>query len=135
MNSLNSRYNIIPQDIILFGESIGSAATVYLASEIKFAGVVLQSAFMSGIRLLYFYERRTWLFDPFPTIERVPTIECPVLVIHGAKDTLVPIKHGFAIYNRIKYKVEPLWLNNADHNDVRFFEGYYARLESFASSL
>jgi fermentation-respiration switch protein FrsA (DUF1100 family) len=89
--SLNSRYNIGPQNIILFGRSICSVPTIDLSSRMNFAGVVLSASFMSGIRHFYPYKRRTWLFEPFPNIEKVHRIKSPVLVIHGTRDTTITV--------------------------------------------
>ncbi len=132
--SLNSRYNIRPQNIILFGHSIGSVPTIDLSSRMNFAGVVLSASFMSGIRCFYPYKRRTWLFDPFPNIEKVHRIKSPVLVIHGTRDTTIDIYHSYALYNRCKFKVEPLWVKDAAHDNVRLYPGYYERLQKFINT-
>ena len=36
-------------------------------------------------------------FDPFPNLARVPRTRCPVLVLHGTADRVVPCSHGEAV--------------------------------------
>ena len=63
--ALQSRYNARPDKIILYGQSIGTAAAVELATQYEVAGVILHSPLMSGMRVAFPDTRRTWCFDPF----------------------------------------------------------------------
>lgn len=64
-HALRTRYGISPENIILYGQSIGTAATIDLASRYEVGAVILHSPLMSGIRVL-FNTKRTWFFDAFP---------------------------------------------------------------------
>lgn len=64
--SLSERYNIAPERVILYGQSIGTVATVDLASKHQVAGVVLHSPLTSGMRVAFPDTSRTWFFDAFP---------------------------------------------------------------------
>jgi pimeloyl-ACP methyl ester carboxylesterase len=131
-HSLVTRYGISPQSVILYGESMGSAATIDLSLRYRVAGVVLHSSFSSGLRALFNLEmRKTWFFDPFPNIEKVGKIESPVLIIHGTKDKMVNITQAYALYNRCKFAVSPLWIKGAGHNYIRSYRQYYRRLKKF----
>src|SRR5699024_11189571 len=66
VEELCRRKSLLPKDLILFGESIGSVPTIYLASQMPVAGVILQSALASGIRVYMPYHGPTWSIDPFP---------------------------------------------------------------------
>ncbi|CAE7468195.1 Abhd17a [Symbiodinium pilosum] len=46
------------------------------------------------------------------------TVECPVLVMHGTDDDIVPIESGMAIQEACRKAVEPLWLEGYGHNDL-----------------
>lgn len=54
---------------------------------------VQQSPILSVYRVALPF-RFTICGDPFPNIDRMPNLECPVLVIHGTRDELVPFEHG-----------------------------------------
>lgn len=92
-----------PSEIVLFGRSLGGAATAYLASRVTPAAVVLESTFCSipavvrDMPLGRFFAKG--VRHRFPTIDRVPLIRAPLLVIHSREDTLIPFKHGQAIFD------------------------------------
>ena len=63
--ALRQRYGVSPDQVILYGQSIGTTAAVELATKYEVAGVVLHSPLMSGMRVAFPTTRRTWCFDPF----------------------------------------------------------------------
>ncbi|KAH3834279.1 alpha/beta hydrolase domain-containing protein 17B-like [Dreissena polymorpha] len=131
--SLRSRYGICPQNIILYGQSIGTVPTVDLAARYEVAAVVLHSPLMSGMRVAFPETKRTWFFDAFPSIDKVQKITSPVLVIHGTEDEVIDFSHGLAIFERCPRTVEPLWVEGAGHNDVELFGPYLERLKQFVT--
>lgn len=64
--SLRTRYNIDPENVIFYGQSIGTVPTVDLAAKYQVGGVVLHSPLMSGMRVAFPDTNRTWFFDAFP---------------------------------------------------------------------
>ena len=44
------------------------------------------------------------------SIDKVPRVTSPVLVIHGTEDEVIDFSHGLAIYERCPRAVEPLWV-------------------------
>lgn len=67
----------------------------------------------------------------FPSIDKVPKITSPVLVIHGTDDEVIDFSHGLQIYDRCPRTVEPLWVVGAGHNDVELYGQYLERLKQF----
>lgn len=64
-NCLKNEYGIKQEELILYGQSVGSGPTLHLASKLqKLRGVVLHSAILSGIRVLYPVKMTFW-FDIF----------------------------------------------------------------------
>ncbi|XP_069505597.1 alpha/beta hydrolase domain-containing protein 17A isoform X2 [Ambystoma mexicanum] len=63
--ALRTRYGISPENIILYGQSIGTVPTVDLASRYECAAVVLHSALTSGIRVAFPDMKKTYCFDAF----------------------------------------------------------------------
>lgn len=132
-NTLRTRYGISPENIILYGQSIGTVPTIDLAARYQVGAVILHSPLMSGMRVAFPTTKRTWFFDVFPSIDKVPKISSPVLVIHGTEDEVIDLSHGIAIYERCPRPVEPLWVEGAGHNDIELFSQYLERLKKFVS--
>lgn len=64
--ALRTKYNIPPENIILYGQSIGTVPTVDLATRYQVGAVILHSPLMSGMRVAFPNTKRTWFFDVFP---------------------------------------------------------------------
>ena len=64
--ALRTRFGLKPDQVILYGQSIGTVAATDLATRHEMAGVILHSPLMSGMRVAFPDTRRTWCFDPFP---------------------------------------------------------------------
>jgi len=63
--ALRSHYSVNPDNIVLYGQSIGTVPTVHLAARQRVAAVVLHSALMSGMRVAFPRARRTCCLDVF----------------------------------------------------------------------
>ncbi|XP_014256772.1 protein ABHD17B [Cimex lectularius] len=132
-HTLRTRYGISPENIILYGQSIGTVPTVDLASRYEVGAVVLHSPLTSGMRVAFPKTKRTWFFDAFPSIDKIAKVTSPVLVIHGKEDEVIDFSHGLAIYERCPRAVDPLWVERAGHNDVELYHEYLDRLRRFIS--
>ncbi|XP_055778427.1 alpha/beta hydrolase domain-containing protein 17A-like [Salvelinus fontinalis] len=129
--ALRTRYGISPENIILYGQSIGTVPTVDLASRYECAAVVLHSPLTSGMRVAFPDTKKTYCFDAFPNIEKVSKITSPVLIIHGTEDEVIDFSHGLALFERCPKAVEPLWVEGAGHNDIELYSQYLERLRRF----
>uniref|UniRef100_A0A7N6F8I4 palmitoyl-protein hydrolase n=1 Tax=Anabas testudineus TaxID=64144 RepID=A0A7N6F8I4_ANATE len=130
-HALRSRYGISPENIILYGQSIGTVPTVDLASRYECAAVVLHSPLTSGMRVAFPDTKKTYCFDAFPNIEKVSKITSPVLIIHGTEDEVIDFSHGLTLFERCPKAVEPLWVEGAGHNDIELYSQYLERLRHF----
>jgi len=63
--ALRSHYSVDPDNIVLYGQSIGTVPTVHLATRYQVAAVVLHSPLMSGMRVAFPRARRTCCLDVF----------------------------------------------------------------------
>lgn len=113
-----------PSEIILYGRSIGSGPSCHLALKQSLkgepvCGLILQSALMSAWRVALHF-RFTLPGDSFCNIDKLPGIKCPVFVIHGRRDEIVPFWHGQELYLATdpRYRYEPFWVPKAGHNNV-----------------
>eukprot|EP00920_Eleutheroschizon_duboscqi_P020067 GHVT01047868.1.p1 GENE.GHVT01047868.1~~GHVT01047868.1.p1 ORF type:complete len:151 (-),score=10.66 GHVT01047868.1:62-514(-) len=80
-------------------------------------GVILQSP-LTSIHRIAVNTRFTFPWDMFANIDKIENVGCPVFIFHGMKDALVPVSHGMELYNRCRTAVEPMWVENAGHNDL-----------------
>ncbi|MEX0752871.1 MAG: alpha/beta hydrolase [Xanthobacteraceae bacterium] len=107
--------------IVLWGESLGTAVAVALASEKPVARLVLESPFTSIADLaaaIYWYVPVRWLIkDAFRSDLRIGKVAAPVLVVHGARDTIIPIGFGERLYALIRAPKRFIRLPDAGHND------------------
>lgn len=123
---------IKPSQIIVYGRSVGSGPTTYLASQKQVAGVILQSPLASVFRVV-FNSRFTMYGDMFPNIDRIGKVTAPVLIIHGTADETVPYWHGVALFEECQKPVKPLWIDGGQHNDLEmnYKDAMISRLKEF----
>ncbi|KAI5091330.1 protein ABHD17B [Silurus meridionalis] len=126
-------YGIRPENVIVYGQSIGTVPSVDLAARYESAAVILHSPLTSGMRVAFPDTKKTYCFDAFPNIDKISKVTSPVLVIHGTEDEVIDFSHGLALYERCQKPVEPLWVDGAGHNDVELYGQYLERLKRFVS--
>nr|CUU97710.1 hypothetical transcript [Hymenolepis microstoma] len=131
LSELVERFHCPLNRIVLYGQSIGTAPTVDLATRHLVAGVVLHSALMSGLRVVCPGTTRRFCFDPFNSIDKVENIQSPTLVIHGTDDHVIGVHHGKELFARLPNPLDPLWVEGGDHNNIELFHEYTIRLEKF----
>jgi uncharacterized protein len=81
--------------IVVFGESLGTAVAIAIAAERPVAAVILDAPFTSAAEIaaaVYWFAPVRWLIkDPFYSDRRIGKIKVPLLVLHGERDTIIPI--------------------------------------------
>jgi fermentation-respiration switch protein FrsA (DUF1100 family) len=84
--------------IVLFGRSLGGGVACALAVERPSAALILMSTFTS-VRACAarFFVPGFLVLDPFDNLALVGQYSRPVLVIHGANDSLIPYEQGLAL--------------------------------------
>lgn len=130
---LEESYGTKQEDVILYGQSVGSGPTLDLAIRLpKLRAVILHSPILSGLRVMYPVKRTYW-FDIYKNIDKIPLVHCPILVIHGTADDVVDFSHGKQLWEMCKEKYEPLWLKGGNHCDLELFPEYTRHLKKFVS--
>lgn len=116
---------IAPQNLVVYGESLGTGVAMYLADMKPVAGVILQSGFSSlkTIAQEAYPGLRAFPAFLFP-VQQLDTLSLakkphpPLLIVHGMKDGVVPYSHAERLY---KEAVEPkflLTLPDSGHTDI-----------------
>ncbi|KAK7281984.1 hypothetical protein RIF29_10413 [Crotalaria pallida] len=132
---LEENYGAKQEDIILYGQSVGSGPTLDLASRLpRLRAVVLHSPILSGLRVMYPVKRTYW-FDIYKNIDKIPLVKCPVLVIHGTADEVVDCSHGKQLWELCQQKYEPLWLKGGNHCNLELYPEYLRHLRKFISTV
>lgn len=114
---------VAPSRIVLYGESIGGAVALAVATKRKPAGVVAQSSFssLSSMALrVYPWLPLAALFvrGSFRSADNAVAYGGPVLVVHGERDSIVPLAEGKALAAAAGARGELLVIPGADHNDL-----------------
>lgn len=111
------------EEIVLYGTSVGTGPTTFLASSYgSFAGVILEAPFTSCISCVvenlptFLYE----YWDVFQNIKRIGGVRSPTFLIHGDQDEIVPFRHSLRLFQKIpeQYRMDPAWIKGAHHNDI-----------------
>ncbi|XP_073001374.1 uncharacterized protein [Typha latifolia] len=128
-------YGACEEDIILYGQSVGSGPTLDLASRFpRLRAVVLHSPILSGLRVMYPVKHTYW-FDIYKNIDKILLVKCPVLVIHGTADEVVDCSHGKRLWELCKDKYEPLWIKGGNHCNLELYPEYIRHLKKFISAI
>ena len=134
---LNSK-GITRDNIILYGESLGSAVAIEIAKNKNFAGIILESPFtsMEEIAKIYYpyIPVRLLLKDKYKTNEKILNVNSPILVMHGKKDQIVPFDMGKKIFNLAKNPKYNFFVDYDDHM-MEYNENLLNTLKKFIQSL
>jgi len=129
---------VFENDIIIYGESLGTGVAVEIAQNKNFAGVILESPFTSMIdvgKAKYPYLPVSLLLkDKYESIKKIKNINIPILIMHGEVDNVVPFYMGKKMYelaNHPKYS----YFTKYDDHMMEFNENLLNRLKEFINSL
>ncbi|MBL0932458.1 MAG: alpha/beta hydrolase, partial [Alphaproteobacteria bacterium] len=84
--------------------------------------------------MFFWLPARRLVTDRFDSASRVATIAAPLLVVHGARDTLIPIAHGRILFDAAKPPKTFVELPDRGHGDMAGPE-FEAGLVEFLGSL
>jgi fermentation-respiration switch protein FrsA (DUF1100 family) len=121
------RADVDPRRLVYFGESLGTAVAVRLAVERPPSALVLRSPFASMAEIAahhYPYLPVRWLLrDRYASIDRIARLDCPLLVIAGRSDTIVPFSHSERLFAAATAPKRLVALPALDHNDEALLAG------------
>jgi fermentation-respiration switch protein FrsA (DUF1100 family) len=129
---LIDQLGISPARIIALGRSLGGGVAVDLASRSPLGGLVIESSFLSAYRVLT--QIPVFPTDQFKSAVKLKKVRCPVLVIHGMADKVIPFRHGEALFRQARQPKQHYWIAGAGHNNLLAVAGdqYAAALQQFA---
>ncbi|MDQ3634426.1 MAG: alpha/beta hydrolase [Acidobacteriota bacterium] len=113
---LTQELKLSSEKIIIHGRSLGGAVSVDLALRTKCGGLIVESSFVSAFRVMTSYKLLP--FDKFENINKIKNVKCPVLIIHGKRDSLIPFWHGEALFEAANEPKFSHWVDEANHNNL-----------------
>lgn len=122
---------------VFYGRSLGTGLAATLAAEVQPSLTVLVSPYSSMQAMVHErfpYVPAFLLNYPLRTDEAIPHIQGPVLLIHGDRDTMIPVSHSSLLLSRAHH-ASLLRLPDAAHDDVQDSPAYQAALKSALLSL
>lgn len=115
----------IPEDqIILYGQSIGSGVAIQMALENQnIRALVLEAPFTSAVHIaqksFFFLPVGLLLKDRFENDLKIQKIKSPVLFVHGAKDDMIPPYHSKTLFDLSPSEnKERIVIEEAGHNNL-----------------
>jgi predicted alpha/beta hydrolase family esterase len=139
VNFIRKGLHIKLSNVVLFGNSLGSAVSVHIATKRKYKnikGVILLSPIASGIKSVsqsvQISRDDLETLDVFSNISKIREVTCPVFIIHGEKDQVIPIEQVKEMSKQIGRLYE--WYpKDGDHNNIMYLfrNKFYNRCRMF----
>ncbi|NEQ40047.1 MAG: alpha/beta hydrolase, partial [Okeania sp. SIO3I5] len=137
---------INPQNILVYGHSLGGAIAIELATRHpEMAGLIIKSSFTSMENMVNyqggiykFFPVKLLLHQKFDSISKLRKLELPILLIHGTEDSLVPPYMSEELFAVTPAKIKDLYIvPGAAHNNVTAIAGdeYLHRINQFVNQL
>ncbi len=139
---LCDRYQVSPNAIILYGESLGGGIAVAVASNGGAKALILDRTFDRMIDVaagMYPYLPVRWVMrNRYDSIAKLTVYRGPLICIHGTDDELIPIEHGRRLYDSArceqKHWIEVAGLGHMDPLPAQTLRELAETLERFTAT-
>lgn len=114
------RAGAAPDRVVCFGESLGGAVSIHLATRRPCGGVVVVSAFtrLRDVARVHYGPLAFLAGDRFDSLARVGGLRVPFFAAHGDQDDIVPFALGKQLAAAAPEPRRFLTLPGRGHNDV-----------------
>src|SRR5690606_5603044 len=111
--------------IILYGESLGAAVAVQMATEFTPAALILEAPFSSAAdlarKMYFFVPVDLLLLDRFENRRKIAGIKAPKLIVTGENDNIVPPENSLILFEAAPEPRYHISLPGAGHNTMDQF--------------
>jgi hypothetical protein len=100
---LINRRKISPGNIVAYGESLGTAAAIDLASKVELKALIVEGAFSSGRDMAKrIFPLIPWraFSDSFNSLRKIKEVTVPKLFLHSLNDEIVPLALSKKLFDR-----------------------------------
>ncbi|MFX0557024.1 alpha/beta hydrolase [Maribacter sp. CXY002] len=130
--------NVPEKYIILYGRSLGSGFATKLASMNNPRMLILDAPYYSlskvAKRYMPFMPLSLLIKFPMPTYKWLKYVKCPIHIIHGTDDKLIPYKTSVKL-SRIQPKLTTLHsVIGGGHKNLNTFEAYHKMLDNIITT-
>ncbi len=124
-----------PSRLLLLGRSVGSGPATDLATRLDVGGLIIEGGFVSAFRVVTGVSILP--FDHFQNERLIRTVDVPVLIIHGNRDAVIPVRHGRRLFAAAREPKRMLEIRNGGHSDLMVVapDEYLDALRSFSESI
>ena len=121
--------------LVVYGESLGSGVAVQLATHREVGGLILEAPFTSVAEVAQYHysfiPASVLVRDRFDSRAKIGQVKAPILVLHGERDRVVPLRFGRALFDAAPEPKEFWTAREAGHENL----ARYGALEVVADFL
>lgn len=136
LKALTQEKNVPPEQMVYYGESLGTGVAVQMATEMLPKALILESAYSATSDIA---KSRYWMFpvellmkDQFRSIDKIQNLSIPKLFIHGEKDNVIAVRFAYKLFEKAQEPKRIKIVPNAGHNDL-YDHGAALHILSFLS--
>jgi fermentation-respiration switch protein FrsA (DUF1100 family) len=126
--------NIDASKITVLGRSLGTGVAVDLVSKNKVKRLILETPFSSFADLAQSRFKiipvKVLLKYSFPNKGKLKKVNCPVHILHGTNDQVIPYSHARKLKSDLKSGWTFTNIKSGNHNNLSLFQEYWNRIES-----
>ena len=119
---LLARKKYTPEQIIIYGKSIGTGVASWLASVRDCRHLILETPYYSIPSLLQpvlgIYPLKRLLHFQFPTYQYLPIVKAPVTILHGTDDGVIRYSNASKLIPLLKKNDHFVTIEGGSHNNL-----------------
>ena len=116
------REGVAANRLVLYGESLGSGVAVALAVQHEIAALILEAPPTSVAEIAQchfpYVPASRMVVDRFDSLSRIGKVKAPILVLHGERDRVVPVRYGRALFDAAPEPKENWFAPAAGHENL-----------------
>lgn len=136
-DALLAQPGVDPDRVVYLGKSLGGGVLMELATAYPPAGLILVSTF-TGLRdaanAVYPFLPKVFVPDAYPSLRRIRRLRCPLLVMHGDADELLPVRMGRALFAAAPEPKQLIIYPGGAHNDLVGIPGWAGTLADWVGT-
>ncbi|MGD9638115.1 MAG: alpha/beta hydrolase [Alphaproteobacteria bacterium] len=115
--------NYNENQIIVYGESLGSGIAIASAKDLNLKAVIIESGFSSitetAQEIYWYFPASLMVKDSFRNDLRIKNVKAPLLIIHGSNDNTVNVKQSQKLFNLANDNPKTLKIvDGGEHNKL-----------------